>query len=919
MYSPPLHAHATTIRMLSPFLLLGATALALLVLVIQPNADAAAGPTPGIGVKRWGSTYSTASGYDRYAYVNVAPGDAAAAGALATKSLVYMSGTSVQTSWSTGVSYQEALANNWLLKDASGQYLMNVAYGAYVGDFGNAAYQQRFVDNVASLLSRNGNEGVFIDDVIASPEGLTGGKYPTKYPTQQAWEDAQVAFVQSVSQALRGRGYYVLIQAIKFISGDPGSNDGSLNAQFWGRLAPYPSGIQSEYWMQDPNTVTRLRASGSQWYQQWDAWANLANIAQNGGADFFAMMYGGSSNVDIMRYGKASFLLMWDGSGGAFTYDLSSGDPWNAEWTTDIGQPSGSRYQVGVGWRRQYTGGTVILNPSPSSSQTFSLGATYARADGSNVTSVTLAPTTALVLKSTSAAPPPAAPANTTPPAISGTPQEGLALTTSTGTWTSSPTSYTFQWKRCDSSGANCASIAGATSAQYVLASSDVGKTLRASVTASNTTGSTSATSSATAAVAPAPATAAPTNTTPPAISGTPQEGLALTTSTGSWTNSPTAYVFQWKRCDSSGANCASIAGATSAQYVLASSDVGKTLRASVTASNDLGPAVATSPPTNVVVPSSNTISSPANTALPGISGTPQEGLALTTSTGTWTNSPTSYTFQWKRCDSSGANCASIAGATSARYVLASSDVGKTLRASVTASNTTGSTSATSSATAAVAPAPAPQPGPAPTALPGNTALPAISGTPQEGLALTTSTGTWTNSPTSYTFQWKRCDSSGANCASIAGATSARYVLVSSDVGKTLRASVTASNTTGSTSATSSATAAVAPAPAPPAPTAQPVSLTAPSIMGPRIVGKDVRSSVGDWSIAPTRFTYQWQRCRESSSGCEIIQGATQSTYTPTTADVDFYLVVVVTAWNGADSASAASTEKPNDNKRIRG
>jgi hypothetical protein len=296
-------------------LLLVGTVLALVALVMQPRADAAAGPTPGIGVKRWGTTYTQGTGYERYAYVNVAPGDAAAAGALSTKSLVYMSGTSVQTSWSTGVSYQEALANDWLLKDASGAYLMNVAYGAYVGDIGNAAYQQRFVDNVASLLSRNGNEGVFIDDVIGSPEGLTGGKYPAKYPTQQAWENAQVSFVQNVGQQLESRGYYVLVQAIKFISGDPGSNDGSLNAQFWSRLAPHASGIQSEYWVQDPNDATRLRASGSAWYQQWDNWANLANIAQNGGADFFAMMYGGASNVEIMRYGKASFLLMWDGSG----------------------------------------------------------------------------------------------------------------------------------------------------------------------------------------------------------------------------------------------------------------------------------------------------------------------------------------------------------------------------------------------------------------------------------------------------------------------------------------------------------------------------------------------------------------------------------------------------------------------------
>jgi beta-glucanase (GH16 family) len=92
----------------------------------------------------------------------------------------------------------------------------------------------------------------------------------------------------------------------------------------------------------------------------------------------------------------------------------------------------------------------------------------------------------------------------------------------------------------------------------------------------------------------------------------------------------------------------------------------------------------------------------PVNTALPTISGTPTAGQTLQGSTGTWTNSPTSYARQWLRCDTAGANCVAIAGATSASYLLASADVGKTIRVRVTATNAAGSASAQSAQTAVV-------------------------------------------------------------------------------------------------------------------------------------------------------------------------------------------------------------------------
>src|SRR4029077_11474339 len=92
--------------------------------------------------------------------------------------------------------------------------------------------------------------------------------------------------------------------------------------------------------------------------------------------------------------------------------------------------------------------------------------------------------------------------------------------------------------------------------------------------------------------------------------------------------------------------------------------------------------------------------SPPSNTALPLVSGTAQQGVKLTTSNGSWSGSPTGYSYAWQDCDSSGSNCVAIGGATSSGYTLTSGDVGDTVRVVVTAVNAGGSASATSAPTA---------------------------------------------------------------------------------------------------------------------------------------------------------------------------------------------------------------------------
>jgi Concanavalin A-like lectin/glucanases superfamily len=210
------------------------------------------------------------------------------------------------------------------------------------------------------------------------------------------------------------------------------------------------------------------------------------------------------------------------------------------------------------------------------------------------------------------AASPPSPPVNASPPTTSGTAQQGQTLTASNGTWTGAqPLTYTYQWQRCDASGANCAvppAPINSTSSTYAATSDDVGLTLRVAVTATNSAGAATATSAATPVVQPA--SSPPGSTSPPTISGTATVGQTLTASPGAWSGTqPMTFAYQWRRCDSSGANCSDIAAATTANYVPGvgpPTDVGSTLRVVVTATNSTGSATATSAPTAVVQASGN-------------------------------------------------------------------------------------------------------------------------------------------------------------------------------------------------------------------------------------------------------------------------------------------------------------------------
>ncbi len=93
----------------------------------------------------------------------------------------------------------------------------------------------------------------------------------------------------------------------------------------------------------------------------------------------------------------------------------------------------------------------------------------------------------------------------------------------------------------------------------------------------------------------------APKDTVAPVVSGSAVVGSALGVSSGTWSHGPVAYAYQWGLCNAKGEECASILGATNANYTVTSGDVGHTLVAVVSAINGGGSVTATSAATGKV------------------------------------------------------------------------------------------------------------------------------------------------------------------------------------------------------------------------------------------------------------------------------------------------------------------------------
>ncbi|MEU4364683.1 S8 family serine peptidase [Promicromonospora sp. NPDC023987] len=331
----------------------------------------------------------------------------------------------------------------------------------------------------------------------------------------------------------------------------------------------------------------------------------------------------------------------------------------------------------------------------------------------------------------------------TTTPTISGEHQVGKPLTASVAPW-SPAAAFTYQWRRDGDM------IAGARKSTYTPDGADLGAEL--SVTVVGSAGGHTPTS--TTSVKTPEITVGTLAASTPRIDGTVRVGSTLRALAGSWT-SGTRFTYRWY------ADGTVIRGATGFTFTPTATQRGKTLTVRI-----FGSRAGYNAASRISGATSAVAAGVISQARPVIIGRATPGATLTVSRPPSVSSPDSVSYRW-RLDGQ-----YIRGATKRTLTMRSAWRGHLITVGATVQKSGYTTKSVTSASARVGGAYSKSPNPV------------ISGTKRVGSTLTATRGTWSPTPSSFSFQWY------ADGRPISGATTSRYRPTGSDYKKEITVTV---------------------------------------------------------------------------------------------------------------------------------
>ena len=287
---------------------------------------------------------------------------------------------------------------DWFLLDTNGNRMRTSPTSSYYRmDPGNEGWRNFFVTRLLETQQQKGWSGLFLDNVEASLSEIQGdGLASAKYPDHASYQAAVRGFLQYLYQN------YSLPYDRPVVGNIIARQDDAT----WYSYLQYMSGAMQERWSVAWSFTDYVSEN------KWKSDMALAEQTQSQGKYIILVAPGNKADANRQNFAFASYLLISNGK-AAFRY--ADDDLYTEVWLynnydVNLGNPLGARYQTGTSWRRDFTGGYVIVDPvnrtatisaSPATAPTSTTIPTQAPASTPTTvpsTSVPATPTTAPTL-----------------------------------------------------------------------------------------------------------------------------------------------------------------------------------------------------------------------------------------------------------------------------------------------------------------------------------------------------------------------------------------------------------------------------------------------------------------------------------------------------------------------------------------
>lgn len=294
---------------------------------------------------------------------------------------------------------------NFYAHDKDGNRIFSTKWDRWMMDVGNNSWSASVAQECTDDIAWTGYDGCYVDMLGTAPllDGYVSTK-PINPATGAVWTaDEYVAATSAIgANAERTNGGHIVV--------GNGLSNGKKYYALSGATAPLLNGLDggnAEGWIRGANQgITQFRREG-EWRKDVDMLADAGRRGSSVLAMTKVWVSGTPEQIERWhKYAFASFLLGTDGRSyfsfyadpaGQSMVEASTPHRWDG---VDLGAPSGAYFKKTGVYRRDFSNGISLVNPT-TATVTVNLGRSYIDLAGTARTSVTLTANTAEVLRVT--------------------------------------------------------------------------------------------------------------------------------------------------------------------------------------------------------------------------------------------------------------------------------------------------------------------------------------------------------------------------------------------------------------------------------------------------------------------------------------------------------------------------------------